>query len=328
MQYRQLGRSGVRVSEVGLGTGGQWGGLVDQEAAIRIIWAALDQGVNYVDTADIYGTWYRGTSLSEEYVGNALEGIRHRVILGTKGYNPTGEDVNDWGASRHHLMRALEASLRRLRTDYVDLYQIHKFDETTPMEETMRTLDDMISAGKVRYIGASNYAAWQICRCNDLAERYGWASFITTQAHHNLLEREAEAELIPFCREMRVGLLPYFPLAAGLLAGRYEPSEPPPPDSRAAAFERTRRYLARYATPEGYAALQRLSAWADERGHTLAELAIAWLLAEPIVACVIVGASKPEQMTENAQAAEWRLSPDDLAEIERLLEANEDEEGE
>ena len=328
MEYRQLGRSGVRVSVVGLGTGGQWGGRVGQEDAIDIIWAALDQGVNYVDTADIYGTWYRGTSLSEEYVGAALEGIRHRVILGTKGYNPTGEDVNDWGASRYHLMRALEASLRRLRTDHVDLYQIHRFDETTPIEETMRTLDDMVSSGKVRYIGASNYAAWQICRSNDLAERYGWAPFITTQAHYNLLEREAETELVPFCREMRVGLLPYFPLAAGLLAGRYPQGEPPPDDSRAAVFERTRRYLARYATPEGYAALQRLSAWAEAQGHTLPELAIAWLAAEPSVPCVIVGASTPEQMTENARAADWRLSAEDLAEIERLLEDSEEEESE
>ncbi len=319
MEYRQLGRAGIRVSAVGLGTGGQWGGRVDQAAASRIVWAALDQGVNYVDTADIYGTWYRGTSLAEEYLGQALEGIRHQVVLGTKGCSATGEGPNDWGASRGHLTRALEASLRRLRTDYVDLYQIHRFDETTPMEETMRALDDLVRAGKVRYLGASNYAAWQICRCNDLAERYGWAPFVTTQAHHNLLEREASRELIPFCREMRVGLLPYFPLANGLLAGRYPPGAPPPSDSRAVAFERTRRYLARYATPEGYATLQSLAAWAEARDHTLADLAVAWLLAEPTVSCVITGVSTPEQMTANAQAAAWRLTAEDLAEIELLL---------
>jgi aryl-alcohol dehydrogenase-like predicted oxidoreductase len=319
MEYRQLGGTGIRVSAVGLGTGGQWGGRVDQAAASRIIWAALDQGVTYVDTADIYGTWYRGTSLAEEYLGRALEGIRHRVVLGTKGCSATGEGPNDWGASRGHLLHALEASLRRLRTDYVDLYQIHRFDETTPMEETMRALDDMLSSGKVRYIGASNYAAWQICRCNDLAERYGWAPFVTTQAHYNLLEREAARELIPYCREMRVGLLPYFPLANGLLAGRYPPGAPPPPDSRAVAFERTRRYLERYATPEGYAVLQALSAWAEARGHTLADLAVAWLLAEPTVSCVITGVSTPEQMVANAQAAAWQLRAADLAEIETIL---------
>lgn len=323
MEYRQLGSSGIRVSVVGLGTGGQWGGKVDQQAAIRIVWAALDEGVNYIDTADIYGTWYRGTPLAEEYLGRALEGIRHRVILGTKGCNPTGPDPNDWGASRGHLMRALEASLRRLRTDYIDLYQIHRFDETTPMEETMRALDDMVSAGKVRYIGASNYAAWQICRCNDIAERYGWVRFVTTQAHYNLLEREAERELIPFCQAMGVGLLPYFPLANGLLAGRYPPGAPPPPDSRAAAFERTRRYLRRYATPEGYAILQRLSAWAEERGHTLADLAIAWLLSKAVIPCVITGVSTPEQMIANARASAWHLTPEDLVEIERILSPEE-----
>ena len=173
MEQRQLGGAGIRVSAVGLGTGGQWGGRVDQQRAIEIVWAALNAGVTYMDTADIYGTWYRGTSVAEEILGVALEGIRHRVVLGTKGCQATGEGPNDWGASRGHLMHALEASLRRLRTDYVDLYQIHRYDPTTTDEETMRALDDMVTSGKVRYVGASNYAAWQICRCNDLAERYG-----------------------------------------------------------------------------------------------------------------------------------------------------------
>ncbi len=319
MEYRQLGGAGIRVSAVGLGTGGQWGGRVDQRAAIEIVWAALDSGITYVDTADIYGTWYRGTSVAEEILGVALEGIRHRVVLGTNGCQATGEGPNDWGASRGHLMRALEASLRRLRTDYIDLYQIHRYDPTTAPEETMRALDDMVHSGKVRYVGASNYAAWQVCRCNDLAERYGWAPFVTTQAHYNLLEREAESELLPCCRAMRVGLLPYFPLANGLLAGRYPEGSTLPADSRAAVFDRTRRYLARYATPEGYATLRRLDAWAANRAHTLAELAIAWLLAHPEVPCVITGVSAAEQIRANAQAAEWHLAGEDLAELEALL---------
>jgi aryl-alcohol dehydrogenase-like predicted oxidoreductase len=320
MEQRQLGGAGIRVSAVGLGTGGQWGGRVDGQAATEIVWAALNAGVTYIDTADIYGTWYRGTSVSEEILGAALEGIRQRVVLGTKGCQATGDGPNDWGASRKHLMGALEASLRRLRTDYVDLYQIHRYDQTTAPQETMRALDDMVTSGKVRYLGASNYAAWQICRCNDLADRHGWSPFITTQAHYNLLEREAEAELLPYCREMRVGLLPYFPLANGLLAGRYPEGSLTPADSRAAAFDRTRRYLARYATPEGYAALRRLDAWAGDHGHSLAELAIAWLLAHPEVPCVITGASAPEQITANAGAAAWRLTPADLTNIEALLE--------
>ncbi|MFO7698873.1 MAG: aldo/keto reductase [Anaerolineae bacterium] len=319
MEQRQLGGAGIRISAVGLGTGGQWGGRVDQQAAVDIVWASLNAGVTYIDTADIYGTWYRGTSIAEEMLGVALEGIRQRVVLGTKGSQATGEGPNDWGASRGHLIGALEASLRRLRTDYVDLYQIHRYDDTTTPDETMRALDDMVTSGKVRYIGASNYAAWQICRSNDLAERHGWSPFVTTQAHYNLLEREAETELLPFCREMRVGLLPYFPLANGLLAGRYPESTGIPGDSRAAAFDRTRRYLARYATPEGYATLRRLDAWAGDHGHSLSDLAIAWLLAHPEVPCVITGASAPEQMTANARAADWRLTAEQMVEIEGLL---------
>ena len=320
MDYRSFGGTGVRVSAVALGTGGQWGGRVDQEAARRIVAAALDSGINYIDTADIYGTWYEGRrSLAEEFLGVALQGLRERIVLGTKGCQATGEGPNDWGASRFHLTKALEASLRRLRTDHVDLYQIHRFDEATPMEETMRALEDMVASGKVRYIGASNYAAWQICRCNDIAERYGWARFISTQAHYNLLEREAEKELLPYCRAMNVGLFPYFVLANGLLAGRYPQGEPPPPDSRAAAFERTRRYLSRYATPENYAIIGQLTAFARARGHTLADLAIAWVLAEPAVIAVLTGASSKEQIAANARAAAWKLGEGELAEIEAIL---------
>jgi len=319
MEHRNLGRSGVRISAVSLGTGGQWGGLVDQKAARRIVVAALDNGINYIDTADIYGTWYHGTSLAEEYLGVALKGLRDKIVLGTKGCQATGDTPNDWGASRYHLMNALEASLRRLRTDHVDLYQIHLFDETTPMEETMRVLDDMVRSGKIRYIGASQYQAWQICRCNDLAERYGWTRFISTQAHYNLLEREVEKELLPFCRTMNVGLLPYFPLANGLLAGRYEQGSGPPTDSRAAAFERTRRYLAKYGTVENYAIIDRLTDFAQQREHTLADLAIAWLLTEPVVASVITGVSKVEQIIANAHAASWQLSQEEVAEIRTIL---------
>jgi 1-deoxyxylulose-5-phosphate synthase len=320
MEYRSLGGTGVRVSAVSLGTGGQWGGRVDRDAARRIVFAALDHGINYIDTANIYGTWYEGRrSLAEEYLGTALEGLRDRIVLGTKGCQATGDGPNEWGASRYNLMNALDASLRRLRTDHVDLYQVHVYDPATPMAETMRALDDMVRSGKVRYVGASQYQAWQICRCNDLAERHGWARFVTTQAHYNLLERQVEAELLPFCREMDVGLLPYFCLANGLLAGRYPQGEPPPPDSRAAAFERTRRYLSTYATPENYALIDRLSAFARTREHTLADLAIAWLVAEPAVASVLTGASSEDQIAANARAASWKLSSDEVAQIRGIL---------
>jgi aryl-alcohol dehydrogenase-like predicted oxidoreductase len=320
MEYRNLGGSGTRISPVSLGTGGQWGGRVDQEAARRIVAAALDNGINYFDTANIYGTWYNGQPLAEELLGMALEGVRDRIVLGTKGCQKLGEGPNAWGASRYNLMNALEASLRRLRTDHVDLYQIHLFDASTPMEETMRALDDMVRSGKVRYIGASQYQAWQICHCNDLAERFGWARFITTQAQYNLLERQVEKELLPFCREMKVGLLAFFALANGLLAGRYRPDAPPPADSRAAAFERTRVYLAQYGTPHNFAIIDRLTQWALQREHTLADLAIAWVLVEPAVSTVLTGASSPEQIIANARAASWKLSQEEVREIRAILE--------
>lgn len=321
MQYRSMGATGVRISAVSLGTGGQWGGRVDQEAAVRIVATALDHGINYLDTADLYGTWYEGRrSLAEKYLGIALQGLRDRVILGTKGCQATGDGPNDWGASRCHLMEALESSLRRLRTDHVDLYQIHVYDPATPPEETMRALEDMVRSGKVRYVGASQYLAWQICRSNDVAERYGWAQFVTTQAHYNLLERGVERELLPYCRAMGIGLFPYFALANGLLAGRYVQGAPPPPDSRAAAFERTRRYLDTYATPGNYVVVDRLATFAQQRGHSLADLAIAWLLAEPAVSSVITGASSPQQIAANARAASWQLSEAELAQVRAILE--------
>jgi aryl-alcohol dehydrogenase-like predicted oxidoreductase len=315
MKYRHLGSTGVRVSEVSLGTGGQFGGRVDQEAVKRIVAAAIDSGINYVDTANIYGNGY-----SEEYLGVALQGIRHEIVLGSKGMQATGPGQNEWGASRYNLMNALEASLGRLRTDHLDLYQVHLFDASTPMEETMRTLDDMVRSGKVRYVGASQYQAWQVCRCNDLAERFGRVRFATNQAHYHLLEREAEREMLPFCRATGVGVLAFFPLAAGLLAGRYQLGQPFPEDSRAAAFDRTRRYLDRYGTPVNYAIIGRLSAWSAQRGHTLSELAISWLLTEPSVSSVVVGASKPGHITANAAASDWRLTTDEAAEVRGIVE--------
>lgn len=322
MEYRKFGGTGLKISAISLGTGGQWGGRVQEPEAKRIVAAALDAGINYIDTANIYGSWWDGKPRAEEILGGALEGLRDRILLGTKGCQRLGEGQNDFGASRYNLIRALEGSLRRLRTDHVDLYQIHLFDPATPMEETMRTLEDMVRSGKVRYIGASNYQSWQICRCNDISERYGWPRFVTTQAHYNLLEREAERELLPYCREMNVGLFPYFVLANGLLAGRYKQGTPPPAGSRAAEFERTRVYLAKYATSENYAIIDKLTAFAGERDHTLADLAIAWVLSEPTVATVLAGASSDEQMAANARAASWKLSTREVDEIRAVLEGS------
>jgi aryl-alcohol dehydrogenase-like predicted oxidoreductase len=319
MKYRNLGNSGVRVSEFGLGTD-QFGHRVDRDTVHEIIAIALDEGVNFLDTADIYG---RG--LSEDHIGTAIEGHRHEIVIATKGRQPMGEGPNDQGASRYHLMNALEDSLRRLRTDHVDLYQIHLVDMASPFEETMRTLDDMVRTGKVRYIGASNYQAWQLCRCNDLAEHFGWERFITIQPHYHMLERDVEKELVPYCRAFNTGILPYFPLAAGLLTGKYTSAEPVK-GSRTENSEGSQRYIARYATPENLQIIERLSAFAQERDHTLVDLAIAWLLAEPMVSSVIAGVSSVEHVRPNARASEWQLSPEELGEIDAILTGVEPEE--
>ena len=318
MEYRNLGNSGVKVSEVGLGTD-QFGLRVDEGTVKDIIGAALDNGINFIDTADIYGE-----GLAEQYLGAALEGHYHEVVIATKGRSPMREGPNQQGASRYHLMNALEDSLRRLRTDHVDLYQIHRIDETTPLEETMRTLDDMVRSGKVRYIGASNYAAWQTCRSNDLAERYGWERFVTIQPHYHMLERQVEREKLPYCRAFNIGILPYQPLASGLLTGRYKLGVEPPPDTAITAFDWSRHYYDRYGTPENFRILDILAAWAGERGHTLVELAIVWLLVEPMVSSVIAGVSKVEHVAPNARASEWKLNSDELAEIRSILEGRQE----
>jgi aryl-alcohol dehydrogenase-like predicted oxidoreductase len=322
MRYRRLGNSGLRVSEVSLGTGGQFG-LQGEEATARIVTAALEQGINYFDTADIYpvleGT--TGGKLSEQMLGAALRGRRQQAIIGSKGMQPVGPGPNDRGASRCHLMSALEDSLRRLHTDYLDLYQIHLFDPETPMDETMRTLDDMVSAGKVRYVGASQYRAWQLCRANDLAERYGWTRFVSTQEHYHLLERGAERELVPCCRAMGVGIMPFFPLANSMLVDAWKPDQPPAQASRAERFHRVREYHGRYGTTSNLAKIEQLKAFAHQRDRSLSQLAIAWLLSEPAVSTVPAGASKVEQVLANAAASDWQLTGEEVSSVRAIVEA-------
>ena len=314
MEYRLLGKSGLRVSEVGLGTD-QFGPRVDQATVTAMIGAALDEGINLIDTADIYG---RG--LSEEYLGVALQGHRDEFVVATKGGQRMWPGPLGTGSSRVHLTKALEDSLRRLRTDHFDLYQIHLHDPDTPLEELMRTLDDMVSSGKVRYIGASNFSAWRLCRCNDIAEATGREPFITIQPHYHLLEREVEKEILPYCRAFGVGVLPYFPLAGGLLSGRYTLDGSPPPDTRAAAGEGALRYVDRYRTPANFAILEKLTALAEARGHTLLELAIAWLLGEPLISSVIAGISKVEHVRANAKVSAWHLTDQEMVEVRATLE--------
>lgn len=310
MEYRQLGNSGVRVSAIGLGTN-RFGSPVDQNGVNDIIAAAIDLGINFIDTADVYGS-----GKSEETLGIALKGRWDRVVLATKVRSSMGKGTNDEGASRYHIMNGVEASLRRLQSDHIDLYQIHRWDDTTPIDETLRALDDLVRSGKVRYIGASNFAAWQLSRANLLAELRGWAPFVSIQPHYHMFERDLEKEMIPYCNAYKVGILPYFPLAGGFLTGKYRRGQPAPAGSRGESSP----YVQKYMTDANYTTLEKLEAWAQQRDHSMGDLAHAWLLAQPQVSSVISGATKLEQVQANARSADWKLSNEEFAEVNAILD--------
>ena len=310
MQYRQLGKSGVKVSVIGLGTNRFGFERMPQEEVSRVIDAAADLGVNFLDSADIYVG-----GRSEETIGVALQGKRSKFVLATKYQGKVGDGPNDRGTSRYHMYDAVEASLRRLQTDHIDLYYVHNFEETTPMEEMMRGLDDLVRAGKVRYVGASNFLAWQLARCNLLADFRGWSPFVVIQAHYHLLERGQEKEMLPFCKSQGVGLIPYFPLAGGFLTGKYRRGQPAPAGSRGESA----KYVQNYMTEANYTFVERLAEWAAQRGHTIGDAAQAWLLGHPEVSSVITGATRLEQMQENIKAADWALSAEDMQQIQQML---------
>jgi aryl-alcohol dehydrogenase-like predicted oxidoreductase len=314
MEYRQLGRAGMRVSVIGLGTN-QFGGKVNQDGVNEIVHGALDAGVNFIDTADVY-TGGR----SEETLGVALKGRWHQVVLGTKFVGKTGDGPNDQGASRYHIANAVEASLRRLQSDHIDLYQVHSWDDTTFIEETLRALDDLVSSGKVRYVGASNFASWQLARANLLADLRGWTPFVSVQPHYHMFERGIERELIPYCNSHRVGILPYFPLAGGFLTGKYKQGEKAPAGSRGESSP----YVQRFMTDANYAKVEKLKAWAETRGHTMGELAHAWLLTQPQVSSVISGATSLAQIHANIKAANWQLTPEEAKEVTAALDSTGD----
>jgi len=311
MQYRQLGNSGVRVSVVGLGTNRFGSREVPQSEVNKIVGAALDAGVNFFDSADVYNE-----GRSEETLGAALKGRMDEVVMATKFNFPRKTSANSWGASRYRMTQAVEQSLRRLQTDHIDLYYCHRWDDTTPIEETLRGLDDLIRRGQVLYIGASAYAAWQLARANLLAELKGWTPFVVLQSEYNLLKRDVEREVLPYCRAHRVGFVPYYPLAGGFLTGKYEAGKPPPPGSRGEST----RVVQELMVEHNYRMVGKLSAWAHERGRGVNELAQAWLLAQPTVCSVITGAKNVEQLTSNIKAANWQLTADDLKAIDAILE--------
>jgi aryl-alcohol dehydrogenase-like predicted oxidoreductase len=299
----------LRVSTIGLGTN-QFGGKVDQAGINQIIDGALELGINLIDTADGYTK-----GRSEETLGVALRGKWDKVVLATKVYNATGEGPNDYGTSRYHIINGLEASLRRLQTDHIDLYQMHRYDPTTPVDELLRALDDLVRAGKIRYIGGSNYMAWHLAEINTLAELHGWTRFVSVQNHYHMMEREIEREVLPYCKARNVGILPFFPLAGGFLTGKYRRGQAAPAGSRGESSP----YVQKYMTDANYDKVEAMETWAKERGHTMGELAHAWLLAHPEVSSVISGATNLDQIKANATSASWNLTAQELDEVNKVL---------
>jgi 1-deoxyxylulose-5-phosphate synthase len=308
VQYRRVGNSGLQVSVVGLGTN-NFGGRTEEARSIDVIHRALDLGVTTLDTADVYS---RGRS--EEIIGKALKGRREQAEVLTKVRASMGDGPHDKGLSRKHIVEACEASLRRLQTDYIDLYQAHSWDPDAPLDETLRAFDDLVRAGKVRYIGCSNFKGWQLALSHWTSDRHGYVSFVSEQPHFNLFERGVEAEVLPACAALGVGVIPYFPLASGLLTGKYRAGAPIPEGTRYAGNER----LAAQLTDERLGQVAKLEAIAQAHGKTVGQLAIAWLLAQPQVCTVIAGATKPEQVEDNAGAVGWDLDAATLKEIEEI----------
>jgi aryl-alcohol dehydrogenase-like predicted oxidoreductase len=309
MIERNLGSSGLRVSLVGIGCN-NFGGRIDARESTRVIDKAIDLGVTLFDTADIYSE--RGGS--ETVMGEALAGKRHKIVLATKFGMQMDAAGKEIGASRRYIMRAVESSLKRLRTDYFDLYQLHRPDPLTPIEETLRALDDLVRQGKVRYVGCSNLPAWQVVEAQETARRCNTSAFVSCQDEYSLIVRDAERELVPMMARYGLGLLPYFPLACGLLTGKYAQGAMP----QGARLSYMPRYADKYLNERNWRIVGELTAFAAARGHTLLELAFSWLLAKPQVASVIAGATSPTQVEANVAAASWSLTAEDLAEIDRI----------
>lgn len=309
MEYKRLGRSGLQVSAVGLGCN-NFGMRIDKDQTKAVVDAAIEAGITLFDTANIYG----GTR-SEEFLGEALGARRKDIVLATKFGGPIGGGPYGKGGARRHVIQMCEDSLRRLNTDWIDLYQFHFPDPLTPIEETLRALDDLVRSGKVRYIGNSNMSGWQVVEAEWTARSLNLNAFVSAQNEYSLLDRRIEKELIPACQKYGLGILPYFPLASGLLTGKYHRGEAPAADTRIAAWgPRGERLL----SDENFDIVEKLEAFAGERGKTLLELAFSWLASKDYIASVIAGATKPEQVAANAAAADWKLAPEEMDELDRI----------
>ncbi|MFD2615911.1 aldo/keto reductase [Terrilactibacillus laevilacticus] len=319
MEYRKLGNTGLEVSNICLGTMafGRW---IDEDASVEILHTAIENGINFIDTANFYGkgqdtSYPYGTGASEEIIGRALAGRRQDIVLATKVGLPMGRGRNESGLSRLHIMKEVDQSLLRLQTDYIDLYQVHRFDPDTPIEETLRALDDLVRQGKVRYIGCSNFAAYQLAKSHAISERMNLEKFISIQPRYNLLYREIEQELIPYSQEEGVGIIVYSPLARGLLTGKYTSPDDAPPESRAAHGEVN---LQKLFVERNFKQVEAYSQLAKKYNQSLSEFALSWVFNQPGITSAIVGASKPYHVTDAIKASELTWTDELTKEVDRL----------
>jgi aryl-alcohol dehydrogenase-like predicted oxidoreductase len=315
MEYRQLGRSSLQVSVVGLGTNNFGARLNDEPTAARIVATALENGINFIDTAGDYGK----DRNCEEWIGRAIKGHRNEVLIGTKGGGrPVSDGTDDGTTTPDNVRRAVDASLRALNTDHVDLYQVHRIDPVTPIEDTLGVLDDLVQAGKIRAIGCSNFGADQLRESVMTSRAQGIAEMVSEQPLYNMLDRTIEGAILPAARELGMSILPFYPLASGFLTGKYERGVAPVSGSR---LDLSPGQANRWLTDAHFDLLDALSAFAEAREHTIAELAFAWLLSEPAIGSVIAGASRPEQVAANAKTGDWMLTSEERAEVGALLDA-------
>ncbi|GAB3991024.1 aldo/keto reductase [Spirosoma daeguense] len=318
MQYNQLGNTGVLVSELCLGTmtfggTGYWKamGELQQNAVNDIVKTAIDSGINFIDTANVYSF-----GESEQLLGQAIKALglsRNELILATKVRGRMGEGKNQVGLGRLQIMQQIEGSLKRLQTDHVDLYQIHGFDPITPLEETMRGLEDVVRSGKVRYIGCSNLAAWQVMKANGIADKYGWTKFISTQNYYSIAGRDIENELVPMVEDQHMAILPWSPLAGGFLSGKYTRSNKPEGDSRRLGFD-----FPPVNQERAYDIIDVMAKIAESHGASVAQIALAWVLAKPGVTSVIIGAKNTDQLTDNIKATEVSLTNEQLQQLDEI----------
>ncbi|WP_138994390.1 aldo/keto reductase [Larkinella sp. C7] len=316
MEYRQLGASGLKVPVLSFGTGTFGGGTdffkawgsTQADEATRMVNRCLDAGLTLFDTADVYSK-----GLSEEILGKALTGLRDKALISTKATFKMSDEPNDFGSSRFHLVKSCEDSLRRLKTDYIDIYYMHGFDGNTPVEETLSALNHLVQSGKVRYIGCSNFSGWHLMKSLSVSERYGWSKYVTHQAYYSLLSREFEWELMPLALDQKVGTVVWSPLAAGRLGGKYRRSNPAPADSRIAQGGGEGPVI-----PEDYwfTIVDTLDELAAETGKTVAQVALNWLLQRPTVSSIVIGARTEEQLTQNLGAIGWNLSREQVARLD------------